>query len=120
MNIFQRLFGHSARAPSAEWDVVLSTCDLSLARDEIADMHRITNAQAERQGGANYFKKEYVAAWEAFRDDPNIENARTLLNAAPPLLKYFEMCSPGHSFYSTDRYLRERGLSPRRDTTDRR
>lgn len=117
MNILRKLFGHPAQGPAAAWEDVLNTCDLSMARDEIADMHRMTNAQAEREGGAHYYKQEYVAAWEAFRDDPTIENARTLVSAAPPLLKYFEMCSPGHSFHSTEQYLRERSLSRRHTDT---
>lgn len=78
----------------AEWDAVLSKCDLLMARAEIADMHRMQNAQAEREGGTCYFKKEYVAAWESFRDKPTVDTARALLTIAPPLVQYFEMCSP--------------------------
>jgi len=73
-------------------------------------MHRMLNAQGEKEGGAYCFKNEYVAAWEAFRDRPTIDAARMLLDVAPQLLQYFEMCSPGSSFYSTSRLLKERGL----------
>jgi len=100
----------SPRAKAGQWDALLSKCDLLMARDEIADMHRKLNAQAEREGGEYIFKNDYVAAWEAFRDNPNIGTARELLDVAPLLLQYFEMCSPGSSFYSTSRYLKERGL----------
>jgi hypothetical protein len=78
-----------------------------MARDEIVDFHRITNTLAEAEGGAYYFKNEYIAAWEAFRDNPTIENARALLEVAPILLKYFEDCSPGGDIYATNTYLRK-------------
>lgn len=117
MSIFERLFGPSSHDRVADSEAVLGACDLSMTRDEIADMHRMTNAQAEREGGAFYYGPEYLAAWETFRDDPTVENARALIRVAPPLLKYFEMCSPGHSFYSTEQYLRERGISRRRTNT---
>jgi len=79
--------------------------------DEIAYMHRQANQQATSDGGAYYYKQEYVDAWEAFRDNPNIENARILIRVMPPILDYFEKCSPGQSYYSIQKYLRERGLS---------
>jgi hypothetical protein len=89
---------------------VLNKSDLLMARDEIADMHRMLNEQAAKEGGEYIFKVEYVSAWQTFRDSPSIDTARRLLDVAPHLLEYFEMCSPGHSFYSTSRYLKERGL----------
>ena len=107
MSIFQKLFGGKA----GKWDAVLGKCDLIMARDEIADMHRMPNKQGQKEGGAYYFKSDYVAAWQMFRDNPTIDTARALLDVAPPLLQYFEMCSPGSSFYSTSRYLREQGLN---------
>ena len=81
-----------------------------MARDEIADMHKMLNAQGAKDGGEYHFKNEYVSAWETFRDSPSIGTARTLLDVAPQLLQYFEMCSPGSSFYSTSRFLKGRGL----------
>ena len=112
MSIFQKLFGGSSKksSGSSQWHSVLAKADLALARDEIASMHSMVNAQAEKEGGAYYFKNEYVAAWEAFRDSPTIDTARVLLNVAPSLSQYFEMCSRGSSFYSTSRLLKERGL----------
>ena len=107
MSIFQRLFGSAstkaAGSKLGQWDAVLTKCDLLMARDEIADMHRMLNAQGENEGGSYYFKNEYAAAWEAFRDSPNVDTARVLLAVAPPLLQYFEMCSPGTTFYSANR-----------------
>ena len=40
---------------------MLSKCGLLMTRSEIADMHRMLNAQGEKEGGANYFKNEYAA-----------------------------------------------------------
>jgi hypothetical protein len=72
---------------------LLAKCDLLMARDEIADMHRMQNAQGENEGGAYYFKVEYVAAWEAFRDSPTIDTARLLLDVAP-LYNIILRCAP--------------------------
>jgi hypothetical protein len=114
MNIVHKLFGDTSKqmpeAKAGQWDTVLSKCNLPMARNEIANMHRMLNAQGERNGGGYYFKNEYVAAWETFRGNPNIDTARELLEVAPQLLQYFEMCSPGSSFYSTSQFLKERGL----------
>ena len=103
MSIFQKLFG-------SQPDAVLKKSDLVMARDEIADMHKKLNEQAAKEGGEYIFKVEYVSAWQTFRDAPSIDTAHHLLDVAPHLLEYFEMCSPGHSFYSTSRYLKERGI----------
>ena len=111
MSIFQKLFRGPSKKPSGSgrWDSLLARADLLMARDEIASMHRMLNAQAEKEDGAYYFKNEYVAAWETFRDRLTINTARVLLDVAPQLSQYFEMCSPGSSFYSTSRLLKERG-----------
>jgi hypothetical protein len=103
MSLFQRLFG---RKP--QFDDVLNRCDLKMARDEIVNFHNIVNAQGEAEGGAYLFSKEYVAAWEAFRDSPNTENARTLLDVAPTLLQYFEGCQPGGFLYESNSYFKKR------------
>ena len=63
--------------------------------------------QGEAEGGAYLFRKEYVAAWEIFRDNPNLDSARTLLEIAPELLRYFEGCSPGGNLYTTNTYLKK-------------
>ena len=99
------------RAAQSQYrDAVLKKSDLVMARDEIADMHRKLNTQGAKEGGEYIFKVDYVAAWQAFRDGPSIDTAQALLDNAPHLLEYFEMCCPGHSFYSTARFLKERGL----------
>ena len=100
----RKLFG------SQKQNAILAKSDLLMARDEIADMHMMLNEQAAKEGGEYIFKTEYIAAWQSFRDNPNIGTARTLLKEAPHLLEYFNMCSPDHNFYSTSRYLKERGL----------
>ena len=55
MSIFQKLFGGSSKksSGSSQWDSVLAKADLALARDEIASMHSMVNAQAEKEGGAD-------------------------------------------------------------------
>jgi hypothetical protein len=106
MSILRKLFGSRTK-----YETTLNKSDLLMARDEIADFHKTLNAQAEAEGGAYYFKNEYVATWEAFRDNPNIENARALLEVAPELLRYFEDCSPGGDLYATNSYLRKSKLN---------
>jgi hypothetical protein len=81
-----------------------------MARDEIADFHRMLNKQGDADGGSYVFKNEYVAALETFCREPNIDNARNLIEAAPPLLRYFEDCTPGNSSYEMNAYLKSRGL----------
>ena len=81
MNIFQKLFRGGPKNAAERWDVVLLKCDLLMARDKIANMHEMANSQAEKEHGEYYFAKEYVAAWEAFRENPTIDTARTLLDA---------------------------------------
>jgi hypothetical protein len=110
MGILNKLFRGASNAGATQWDAILAECDLLMARDEILDMHRILREQAEREGGENFFKKEYVAAWELFRDNPNVDTARAFLSVAPMLRDYFEGCRPGGNFYLTNRYMKERGL----------
>ena len=83
-------------------EALLSKCDLKMVRDEIVLLHQRLNAEAEKQGGSQYFKNEYVVAWYAFRDKPNLDTARIFLKTAPPVLTYFEGCSPGGNFYETE------------------
>lgn len=102
---YHKIFGGKSK-----YDAVLNQCDLAMARDEIIDFHKIVNAQGEAEGGAYVFPQNYVAAWEHFRDSPTVDNARMLLEAAPSLLRYFEACSPGSSFYFTKTYVKDHGL----------
>jgi len=114
MSIFNKWFSGQPQTPSGSnadrVTDVLAKADLMMARDEIADMHRMWNAEAAQQGGEYIFPVEYANAWKAFRDNPTITTARALLESAPPLIMYFEMCSPGHNFYANARYLKGRGL----------
>jgi hypothetical protein len=105
MNFLHKVFGGKAKH-----DAVLNKCDLTMARDEIIDFHKIVNAQGEAEGGSYVFPKAYIVAWEDFRDNPNIDSAQTLLEVAPTLLRYFEDCSPGGDLYATNTYLKEHGL----------
>jgi len=90
-------------------DALLARSDLPMVRDEILSLHRMFKEQAAKDGGAMAFKTEYVNAWCAFRDGPTVSTARVLLDNAPQLLEYFEMCSPGHSFYESTRFLKGQG-----------
>lgn len=112
MGILGKLFGSASKNASgpAQWDAVISKCDLAMARDEIADMHRMLNAEAQKKGGKYCFKTEYATAWNTFRDNPTAASARILLSVAPQLLQYFEMCSSGSDFYEMSRHLKNRGL----------
>lgn len=126
MSLFHEFFGDPLKraqqakkkeqipgAKAGRWDAVLNNCDLVMARDEIAAVHRQLNEEAKRKHSEYFWKNEYAIPWCAFRDDPNIETARAFLDAAPMALPYFESCSPGGIMYSTNRYFRERGVSPR-------
>jgi hypothetical protein len=103
LSIFQKLFGGKAK------DDALANCDLAMARDEIIGLHNM-NAEAAAKGGKHLFSKVYAAVRVTFRNNPDIDNARALLQVAPPLASYFESCSPGGSTYTTKNYLRNHGL----------
>jgi hypothetical protein len=91
-------------------DAVLARSDLPMVRDEIVNLHRMFKDQAAKDGSTVAFKTEYVNAWYAFRDGPTVSTARVLLDNAPQLLEYFEMCCPGHDFYERTQFLRDRGV----------
>ena len=101
-------------ARPTHWDALLAKCDLLMARDEIALMHRRLKEEAKQKGGEHVYKDEYVEALESFYDNPCVETARALLNIAPVHLAQFESCSPGGNLYSTNRLLRERDTPPSR------
>jgi len=105
MSIFKKLFGSKSKHY-----VVPANCDLVMVRDEIADMHKLMNSEAEKEGGSYVFEEKYVSAWEAFCANPTLDNAETLLEIAPMLIHYFESCAPGGSLYITSAYLNEHGL----------
>jgi|SRR5579859_6207002 len=107
---FTKAKHHSSKGATAKWESVLTKSDLAMARDQIADTHTWANAKATKEGGEYFFAKEYVAAWEIFRDDPSVQTASELLDVAPPLIRVFEKCSPGNDFYETHRLLKDRGL----------
>ena len=107
MSIFQKLFGGTSKS---KYDAVLNVCDLAMVRDEIIDFHKMVNAQAEAEGGKYLFQADYVAAWENFRDNPNTESARRLLNVAPTLSRYSEACVPGGDLFAANSFLKKRGL----------
>jgi hypothetical protein len=82
-----------------KWASVLRDCDFDLAKREIADFFAMTNREADKKGGANYWKPELAKAWEDFADNPSAKTAAALLNVAPMFLCYFEACRPGGQFY---------------------
>lgn len=91
-------------------EVVLAAADLIMARDQMAYTHQMFNDEAAKKGGKYLFRNEYVAAWQAFRDNPTIDTARTFLAVAPPFLECLEQCCPGQSFHSAERFLKDRGF----------
>jgi hypothetical protein len=98
------------------WDSVLSRCDLIMARDRIAEFYRLADWGAfdsedirqsiEKGEGAYYYAPKYIETWHAFRDYPNIETAKALLDILPSSLPYFENCCPGGLTYSIKRGFR--------------
>lgn len=83
MGLFSKFFG-------GPHDAMLRRCKLLVVRESIMEYHRFANAEAERRGGSHLYPPEYVRAWNAFRDQPTVGNARTLLEIAPQYLLYFE------------------------------
>ena len=103
MSLFQKLFAKPQSFSSDPLETVLRKADLLMVRDAIADMHKMANAEAAKEGCACCFKNDYAAAWKSFSDKPTIDNARAFLKAAPMLLQHFELCSPGTDFYMFNR-----------------
>lgn len=64
----------------------------------------------DKDGVKVVFKTQYVNAWYAFHDDPSVNTARVLLDNAPHLLEYFEMCSAGNDFYEPTRFLKDQDV----------
>lgn len=78
------------KVPQDDVSQLLSNCDLVRTRDSIIQMHQMVQSEARLNGSDAYFAGEYVAAWEAFRDEPAPEKAQKLLAIAPSLLPFFE------------------------------
>jgi hypothetical protein len=91
----------------AEWNSIVANADLRMTCAEIRRCVQAVQAEATKRGEVTYFKTEVTAAIEAFISDPNPDTASRLLDAAPPLRRYFEACSPGNDFYENNRLLDE-------------
>jgi hypothetical protein len=90
---------------------ILRKCDLSMARDEIAHMHKLVSDEAESKGLGYYVSPEYMTAWEAFRDHPSMDNAAKFLELSPTTLRYFEVCCPGTMIYEGNMIKRRWGVT---------
>jgi hypothetical protein len=90
---------------------VLNRCDLSMARDEIADIFKLLKAEADREGGVYIIPQNHADAWMVFRDHPSMDNAVKLLKVIPALLPYFEACCPGTTIYEGNMMKRRHGIT---------
>jgi hypothetical protein len=68
----------------------------------------IAQRDASKEGKNVVFAIEVVAAWQTFSANPNRATATALVEAAPTLASYFQQCSPGGSFFETERLLSRR------------
>lgn len=81
-----------------QWEGKLGDCDFQLAKEEIANLIRIGNQQAQKQGGEYIWKQEIADAIKVFLTQPNLESAAKLLNCEPTFYNYFEECKPTGKF----------------------
>jgi hypothetical protein len=93
-------------ADRSGWEEIIRDCDLLQARDEIADLFQILNSQAEERGGRYAFRVEMVEAWRQFSANPCADTAIDLLQTAPELARYFEVCRRGGGGYPQDAHVR--------------
>ena len=81
-------------------------CDFQLVADELRDMLRVEECEADKRGGHNYFySSELIAAVNAFLEAPSHAAARRLQEAAPVLNPLFKACSPGGHLYDFKQIL---------------
>jgi hypothetical protein len=99
---FKRKTHPGGKAQAETLEVIFEKCNFPLARDEIADFFKITNAEAAREGQQVTYKTEFVEGWQAFSKHPDAETARAWLHAAPEyrdmIISYFVECCPGGKF----------------------
>jgi hypothetical protein len=74
------------------WEQVLRGCDLLRARDQIADLFVMINAEGKAKGGQYSFRVELVEAWKRFYTDPCRDAAVALLEVDPTFARIFEAC----------------------------
>lgn len=88
----------------SNWKEVLSRCNFSQARREIAEFFKITKHEAQAKGGEYVYKDEFVDKWDKFAENPCYETAVEFLKMpdyAPFVFNYFLECCPGGLFYRT-------------------
>jgi hypothetical protein len=88
----------------SNWKEVLSRCNFSQARREIAEFFKITKLEAQAKGGEYVYKNEFVEKWGKFAENPCYETAVEFLKLpeyAPFVFNYFVECCPGGSFHRT-------------------
>ncbi len=91
-----------------EWNDALRNCDFMMTADEIRDMLKIAEEEANAGGVKPYYKQEFLDVLYPFIEKPAAATAIPLLQVAPFLRTYFEKCSPGGDFYEMRRLLGER------------
>ena len=85
---------------------IAERCDFQLVADELRDILRMEEREAEKRGGNNYFySAELIAAVNAFLEAPSRTAARHLQHAAPVLNPLFKACSPGGHLYEFKKML---------------
>ncbi len=85
--------GRSAAA--LDFEQVIANCDFQLAREQLAELFRSDNEEANH-------RPEFLSGWKRFSANPCATTARRWLNDAPAyhsfLLGYFSDCCPGGRF----------------------
>src|SRR5262245_11308051 len=82
-----------------EAEAIFKLCDFELARDELVNVFRLANRDAEAEGGSVYYKEEFVAGWYAFARNPCRKTAAKWLSDVPEsrsaILRYLVEACPG-------------------------
>ena len=82
-----------------DWKQALESCNVFMARREIAHFFRSANQQAEAEGKASYWKKNIVSSWYAFVEKPCYQTACEFVAISPLLYEYFLGCCPGGALH---------------------
>lgn len=80
--------------------------DFRLLADELRELLRMEEREAQRRGGHYFYTTEFMTAVNAFLHEPSYEAATRLQRAAPVLKPLFKACSPGGHFYEFKKILR--------------
>ena len=77
-------------------------CDFHLAKELISDFFALSEREAKASGQQAFYKKDLVAAWKAFEQHPDYENAIRFIEStqgSQATWASFLECCPGGRFF---------------------